>query len=90
MSGEAATQARGVSLLLALPCRPFKDEEDAVENIERMVYRKGYADVSDSRMQVTTWLGERVRLRLGIQIETQKLGRVTVREVVMVSKRYDL
>ena len=55
-----------------------------------MVYGKGDAYVIDSGMQVAARFGERVRVWLVAQIEPQKLGRVTVRELVMVSEGYDL
>ena len=59
-------------------CRPFQNEKDPVENLDRVVYRKGDADIIDSWMQVATGLGERVRMWPFIQVKSQVLWRSSI------------
>jgi hypothetical protein len=77
-------------MLSALLCCPFQNEKDSVENLDRMVHRKGYAHVVDSRMQVAPRFGKRIGMGSVIQVKSQVLRRAAIGEGAMVPKRYDL
>ena len=77
-------------MLFALVCRPFQYEKDPVEDFDRIMYRKGYAHVIDSRMQVATRFSERVSVWGIEQVKPQVLRRLPVREHKVISIRHDL
>ena len=54
------------------------------------MYGKGYPYVIDSRMQVATRFGERVSVWRFVQVKSQVLWGLPVREHKLISVRHDL